>query len=156
MLSGLEWAGAHLALRRGKDGAERALMDKADPHFVGDRFATLVVGSGDGAFTEYAAAVAGRGVHVVVLARRGALARRLAMVAHEVRFIDGTTAPATAEADPPCRLTDRTIATSNPPRRPSRSLTSRAARERAPVRRRRSTRPGCSTGSPAAGAVCPS
>lgn len=94
--SGLAWAGARVVLRRGKDGADLALIDAAEPDFVSERFERLVIGSGDGAFTDHAAAVARRGVHVVVLTRRDALAPRLALAAHEVRFIDDTTEPATS------------------------------------------------------------
>jgi hypothetical protein len=53
---------------RGADGADRILLAQADPGFVADRYDRLVVGSGDGAFTDTALAVRDRGVPVVIVA----------------------------------------------------------------------------------------
>jgi hypothetical protein len=100
--SGLAWPGARVVLRRGQDSADLALIGAADPAFIGRRFDTLIVGSGDGGFTGLTKNSAGRGVRVIVLARREGLARRLALAAHEVRYIDITTEPATTTAGVRC------------------------------------------------------
>ena len=59
----------------GADAADLMLLDQAEPAFVAARFGRLVVGSGDHEFLTTALAVRDLGVPVVVVSRRGSLAR---------------------------------------------------------------------------------
>ena len=61
----------------GPDGADRVLLERADPDWVADRFDRLVVGSGDHAFAPLVAEVRDRGVDAVVVARPRQLAGAL-------------------------------------------------------------------------------
>lgn len=58
----------------GPDGADRVLLERADPDWVVARFERLVVGSGDHAFAPLVAEVRDRGVDAVVVARPRQLA----------------------------------------------------------------------------------
>ena len=62
---------------RGPDGADQALLERADPDWVAGRFDRLVVGSGDHAFAPLVAEVRNRGVDAVVVARPRQLAAAL-------------------------------------------------------------------------------
>lgn len=74
--SGLGWRGARLVVKSGADGADLALLEVLDED-VEQRFAKIVVVSGDHIFAEAVAALAGEGVATAVVARPGALSRRL-------------------------------------------------------------------------------
>lgn len=63
--------------RRGRDGAERALVSKVTPDFVARRYERLSIGSGDGFFTEFASEVRAAGCEVVVVSRQGSINWRL-------------------------------------------------------------------------------
>lgn len=69
----------------GPDGADRRLLADAPTEWIVERFDRLVIGSGDGAFADRAAACRQHGVAVHVVAVPGTLARRLALAADEVR-----------------------------------------------------------------------
>jgi len=53
---------------RGRDGADRTLLQHVTPAFAAARFAGVVIGSGDRAFAPFAAEVASLGCPVAVLA----------------------------------------------------------------------------------------
>jgi hypothetical protein len=59
--------------RRGKDGADLALLDSAPAAFVADRFDRLVIGSGDWIFAGLAGECRRKGVAVDVIAPSGSL-----------------------------------------------------------------------------------
>jgi hypothetical protein len=76
---------ARLRCRRGRDGADRALLEELeDPFWVASRFDRVVVGSGDGIFTRAVAALNHTNVSTTVVARPGHLARTLRLVAQHV------------------------------------------------------------------------
>ena len=55
---------------------------------VAARFTHVVIGSGDGVFSQAAANLAARDVRVTVVSRRDSLSRALAGVAGDVRYLD--------------------------------------------------------------------
>jgi len=62
---------------KGRDGADRRLLDMADPDWLSSRFNRVVVGSGDGAFVNLVFELRRRGVEVELLTGRGFLHRGL-------------------------------------------------------------------------------
>ena len=66
-----------LLVRRGRDGADLALLGWGSPAFVAARFERLVVASGDGIFAGIVGAVRARGVRVEVLYGNGSVSGRL-------------------------------------------------------------------------------
>ncbi len=82
-------------MRSGKDGADLELIDVLEHENVAARFRHVVIGSGDGGFSQAAADLAARGIHVTVVSRWGSLAQTLATVAGEVIYLD---APLTVAA----------------------------------------------------------
>jgi hypothetical protein len=78
---------ARLIFRSGHDGADKALIDSAEPDDVARRYFQVVIGSGDGRFTRLAQELGSRNVPVVVVARRSRLARELAHYAHRVIYL---------------------------------------------------------------------
>ncbi len=61
--------------RRGKDGADQALLDTMPVEFVVERASRLVIGSGDGIFVEYAATAIEAGLEVLVIGNPGGISR---------------------------------------------------------------------------------
>ena len=55
---------------------------------VGQRFTCVVIASGDCAFADATAKLAGLGCKMIVVSRRYSLSARLALAAHEVIYID--------------------------------------------------------------------
>jgi uncharacterized LabA/DUF88 family protein len=51
------------------------------------RYDEVVIGSGDGIFTEFAAALQSVGVGVRVVARKGSLSKALSLAVRDVRFL---------------------------------------------------------------------
>jgi hypothetical protein len=86
--AGLGWPGARHLVRSGKDGADRELLGVLEHENVATRFRHVVIGSGDGGFSEAAASLAARGIDVTVVSRRGSLAHTLASVAGQVIYLD--------------------------------------------------------------------
>jgi hypothetical protein len=93
--AGLGWPHARHLVRSGKDGADLELIDVLEHENVATRFRHVVIGSGDGGFSQAAADLADRGIHVTVVSRWGSLAQTLATVAGEVIYLD---APLTVAA----------------------------------------------------------
>lgn len=85
---GLALVGIQLLVRSGPDGADRALGEVIRLDHLDARFERVVIGSGDGIFTELAGWLSGRGVMVVVVSRPDALNRRLRRTAGQVISLD--------------------------------------------------------------------
>ena len=77
----------------GADGADRALLERAEPGLVRHRFYRLVVGSGDGIFADLAEAVRDAGGEVWVVGVGGHVSRRLARSASTLVLLDEPAAP---------------------------------------------------------------
>jgi hypothetical protein len=91
---GFCWPGPDYRVRSGPDGADLELLDVIRHEQVASRFAEVVIGSGDGAFTPAAAALASSGCRVTVVSRLGHLSRTLELAAgRRVIYIDGTPEP---------------------------------------------------------------
>lgn len=90
---GLTWPGIRLLMRSGPNGADLALLDVIADEHLEQRFSRVVIGSGDGIFTDAAAWLGARDVAVDVVARGEALAKRLRLAAR------ATTLLPTDEAD---------------------------------------------------------
>lgn len=86
--AGFGWLDSRHMVRSGRDGADRELLDVMYYENIAERFARVAIASGDGAFTEEAARLAKLGCRLIVISRRESLSARLALVAHEVIFID--------------------------------------------------------------------
>lgn len=87
-VAGFAWKGPRHVVRSGQDGADLVLLEVLETEHVAERFTHVVIASGDGIFTDVAAWLGGRGVHVTVLARPESLSKRLRMAAAETRFFD--------------------------------------------------------------------
>ena len=85
---GFEWRGPRrLVFRAGMNGADLELLEILETEGVGDRFAEIVLVSGDGIFAEV---VSRLGLHadVTVASRAESCSRRLRMAAKRVLDID--------------------------------------------------------------------
>ncbi|HUJ05257.1 MAG TPA: hypothetical protein VLX31_04000 [Streptosporangiaceae bacterium] len=86
---GFCWCGPQYLVRSGPDGADRELLRVIRYERLVSRFPDVVIGSGDGVFTEAASGLAADGSRVTIVSRRGHLARALALVAgRRVIYID--------------------------------------------------------------------
>ncbi|GII02026.1 NYN domain-containing protein [Planobispora takensis] len=81
---GLALAGIQILVRSGRDGADEALCEVIRLDHLDTRFERVVIGSGDGVFTDLAEWLRRSGVQVVVVSRPGALSRRLRRTAGQV------------------------------------------------------------------------
>jgi hypothetical protein len=86
--AGLGWPRARHLVRSGKNGADLELLGVLEHENVATRFRHVVIGSGDGGFSEAAARLAARGTLVTVVSRRGSLAQTLASAAGAVVYLD--------------------------------------------------------------------
>lgn len=91
---GFGWRGARLLLRSGQDGADLALLDVIAHEDVEDRFAAVVVASGDGRFADAVARLSILGIEVTVVSNGRALSRRLRLAAKHVVIFDAEPVPA--------------------------------------------------------------
>lgn len=82
------WSNARVLLRSGEDGAESVLLDVIPSENVQRRFGEVVVGSGDGVFTDAVSQLGCLGVEVTVVANRRALSRRLRLAAKRIVLFD--------------------------------------------------------------------
>ena len=87
------WPRAKLRLRSGEHGAELELLNVVARENVAGRFREVVVGSGDGFFTDTVAHLGRHGVEVTVVANRSALSRRLRFAARHVVIFDSEPLP---------------------------------------------------------------
>lgn len=94
--AGLGWPRARYLVRSGPDGADTELLAVISGENVAARFTHVVIGSGDGAFTRAAAALAAAGPKVTVVSRRAGLARTLRLAAQNVIYLDAPTSGAAA------------------------------------------------------------
>ncbi|MBG0830366.1 NYN domain-containing protein [Planomonospora sp. ID67723] len=85
---GLALAGIQILVRSGRDGADEALCEVIRFDHLDDRFERVIIGSGDGIFTELADWLRRRGVQVVVVSRPDALSYRLRRTAGQVIPLD--------------------------------------------------------------------
>jgi hypothetical protein len=84
----LGWPHARYRVRSGPDGADLELLDVLLHEDVAGRFTHVVIGSGDGGFSQAAAGLMARGVGVTVVSRRGSLSAALARAALDVVYLD--------------------------------------------------------------------
>lgn len=80
------WKRVRYVMRAGQDGADLVLLEVLDEN-IADRFAEVVLVSGDGIFAEAVAELASQGVRTTVVAHSDALSRRLELAASEVLFL---------------------------------------------------------------------
>jgi hypothetical protein len=78
------WPDARRLVRSGDNGADEALLDVLRYERVDERFDAVVVGSGDGIFTDAIARLGGLGITVTVVHGRGALSGRLRMATRHI------------------------------------------------------------------------
>jgi NYN domain len=84
----LGWPSARYRVRSGPNGADLELLDVLQHEDVADRFTHVVIGSGDGLFSQAAASLAARDVWVTVVSRRDSLSGALRRVATNVVYLD--------------------------------------------------------------------
>jgi hypothetical protein len=92
----LGWPSARYRVRSGPNGADLELLDVLQHEDVAARFTHVVIGSGDGLFSQAAANLAARDVWVTVVSRRDSLSRALAGATRDVRYLDAPGAAAAA------------------------------------------------------------
>lgn len=86
--AGLAWPGARLVVGRGLDGADRALLaEMADSVWVATHFDRVVLGSGDGIFSDALASIRARGVATGLVIRAGHFSWKLQQHAAFVRAL---------------------------------------------------------------------
>jgi hypothetical protein len=84
----LGWPHARYRVRSGRDGADLELLDVLEHENVATRFGHVIIGSGDGGFSDVAESLAADGVRVTVVSRPGSLSAGLARVARDVIYLD--------------------------------------------------------------------
>ncbi|MBK37028.1 MAG: hypothetical protein CME26_16050 [Gemmatimonadetes bacterium] len=78
---------ARCLTKGGPDGADLALLNELDnPTWIAERFDRVVIGSGDGIFSDVAREMRTLGVRVGVVARRGTVSLRLGYAVDFVRL----------------------------------------------------------------------
>ena len=82
------WPEAGRRWRSGADGADLALLNEYTPVEIAERFARVILASGDGIFTDFVAECGRLGVRVDVLSRPEALSKRLALAAGNIYTFD--------------------------------------------------------------------
>ncbi len=90
----LGWPSARYRVRSGPNGADLELLDVLQHEDVAERFTHVVIGSGDGLFSQAAASLAARDVWVTVVSRRDSLSGALRRVARDVIYLDAPQAAA--------------------------------------------------------------
>jgi hypothetical protein len=94
MNAALGWPSARYRVRSGPNGADLELLDVLQHEDIAARFTHVVIGSGDGMFSQAAANLAARDVWVTVVSRRDSLSRALAGTTRDVRYLDAPRAAA--------------------------------------------------------------
>lgn len=84
--AGLGWGQGQFVFSKGKDGAERALLSEATLA-IASRYDRVVMGSGDGIFTDLAASLQSADIAVRVVSRRRCVSRALSLCVQALRFL---------------------------------------------------------------------
>ena len=74
----------------GRDGADRRILEMADPSFLATRFQKVVIGSGDGAFAELVEELRANGLEVELMTGRGRIHQKLYKSVAPIRQGDKT------------------------------------------------------------------
>ncbi|HYO39786.1 MAG TPA: NYN domain-containing protein [Nocardioidaceae bacterium] len=98
-----EWPGARAVIGKGKDGADRALLEVLAEDLP-SRYRHVVLASGDGIFAEAVAELTRHGLDVTVVAHESGLSRRLREAATRVVLLSRRPEP-----QPPSTLRPPTI-----------------------------------------------
>ena len=88
VVTGLGWPEGHLVCATGRDGADFELIEAIKRERVPERFAQVVIASGDGIFSTRAEVLRRAGVEVTVIAPAGGLSNRLRQAASSAVLID--------------------------------------------------------------------
>lgn len=80
---GWDWPRARKILRSGENGADLALLEVIARERIPERFASVVVASGDGIFTDAVARLGAAGVYVTAVSRPESLARTLRLASRQ-------------------------------------------------------------------------
>lgn len=86
------WTHVRYVVRAGVDGADLALLEVFEED-IAERFAEVVLVSGDGIFANAVAALGSRGVRTTVLAHADGLSRRLELAANELVLLADRPSP---------------------------------------------------------------
>lgn len=78
------YPGARIRLGSGPDAADLALIAVMEHESLSSRFDRVIIASGDGIFADYAAQLAGAGLHVTAVVGNGQLSKRLRLAVHDV------------------------------------------------------------------------
>ena len=90
------WSGVQVVQRRGRDGADLALLAACDVVFIAARYRRVVVASGDHIFAPLVRELIASGVRVVVAARSGSIAWALRLEGPEIRHLPDQSSPLAA------------------------------------------------------------
>lgn len=90
---------ARRLVRSGPDGADLALLEAAENENLPYRLDRVVIGSGNGLFSEAAGRLQQQDCSVTVVSRPGALSTRLRLAVHDIRYL-GIPDPAPVVAMP--------------------------------------------------------
>lgn len=85
----LGWGSSRLRVRSGPDGADLELLEVLTTEHIAERFAQVVLVSGDGIFTDAVARLEAAGVPVTVVSRPEACSTRLALAASRTIYLQG-------------------------------------------------------------------
>jgi hypothetical protein len=96
--AGVGWPKARYRARSGRNGADSELLDVLWNERVAERFARVVIGSGDGAFADAAGSLTRAGVQVTVVSLRDHLSGRLRHAASDVIYLDDAPPPESVAA----------------------------------------------------------
>jgi hypothetical protein len=91
------WTRVRYVMRHGQDGADLVLLEVLGEN-IADRFAEVVLVSGDGIFAKAVAELASQGVRTTVVSRSAGLSRKLELAANEVKFLPDPPTPRSAPA----------------------------------------------------------
>ena len=86
MQAGIGWGQGRPVFKRGENGAERALLQEVTLSEAA-KYGRVVIGSGDGYFGEFAAALQATGVAVTIVSRRDSLSTALSLAVPDKRYL---------------------------------------------------------------------
>lgn len=78
---------AQRLMRSGENGADLALLEAYEPLEIASKFPRVVIGSGDGIFTDLTIQLTALGCQVTIVSRPEALSKRLQMAAQKVELL---------------------------------------------------------------------